>query len=123
MKNYYEGNDVQYIENVYNLYNDRPFLPQGMKIEKVEELVVNFYDKKEYVKNMRNLKQAQNYGLVSKKVHRVIQINENVWLKSHIDMDKELRKKAKTDFEKDFFKLMKNAVFKKPWKVWENKEI
>ena len=32
MKNYYEGNDVQYIENVYNLYNDRPFLPQGMKI-------------------------------------------------------------------------------------------
>ena len=117
MKNYYEGNDVQYIENVYNLYNDRPFLPQGMKIEKVEELVVNFYDKKEYVKNMRNLKQAQNYGLVSKKVHRVIQINENVCLKSHIDMDKELRKKAKTDFEKDFFKLMKNAVFKKPWKV------
>ena len=117
MKNYYEGNDVQYIENVYNLYNDRPFLPQGMKIEKVEELVVNFYDKKEYVKNMRNLKQAQNYGLVSKKVHRVIQINENVRLKSHIDMDKELRKKAKTDFEKDFFKLMKNAVFKKPWKV------
>ena len=46
------------------------------------------------------LRQALNHGLVLKKVHRVIQFNEEDWLKPYIDMNAKLSKEAKNDFEK-----------------------
>ena len=89
------------------------FLPEKMKIDKTQKLVCHLCDKKKYVVHISILKQALNHGLKLKKVHRVIEFNQEAWLKKYIDMNTELRKKASNDFEKDFFKLMNNAVFGK----------
>ena len=63
--------------------------------------------------HIKNLKQALNHGLVLKKVNKVIKFNQEAWLKSYDDTNTELRKKAKNDFDKDFFKFISNSVFGK----------
>ena len=52
-----------------------------------------------------------------KKVDKVIEFNQKAWLKSYIEINTELSRKAKNDFEKDFFKLMSNSVFDKTMEI------
>ena len=62
------------ILKLYELYNDLPFLPERIKIEKVEKLVTNLHDKTKYVIHMRKLKQGLNHEIILKNVHRVINL-------------------------------------------------
>ena len=64
-----------------------------MKIEKVGNLLANLHDKTEYVIYIRNLKQALNHGLIFKKVHRVIKLNQKASLKTSLDINNNLRQK------------------------------
>ena len=59
------------------------------------------------------IKASTNSWIKIKKVHRIIEFNQEAWLKPYIDMNTELRKLAKNDLDKDFFKLIYNAVFGK----------
>ena len=105
--------DVEYPRNLHKLHSDSPFLPERMKINNRTKLVCNLNDKENYPVHILALKQALNHGLKLSKVRRVIEFTQDYWLKPYIDMNTELRKNAKNDFEKDFFKLMNNSVFGK----------
>ena len=93
-KGYFLEFDVQYLEKLHELHNDLLFLP-----ERVEKLVTNLHDKAEFLIHIKNLKQTLNHGSILKKVYRVIKVNQNAWLKPYIDMDTDLRKKAKNEFD------------------------
>ena len=84
--------DVKYPKKLHKLYSDLPFLPERMEIDKCKKLVCNLYNKKKYVAHINTLKQALNHGLKLKKVHRVIEFNQEAWLKPYIDMNTELTK-------------------------------
>ena len=90
-----------------------PFLPERMVINKAKKLVCNLLNQKNYVAHINMLKQALDHGLKLRKVHRVIEFEQEAWLKKSIDLNTDLRMKATNDFEKDFFKLMNNAMFGK----------
>ena len=104
--------DVEYPKNLFNLHCDLPFLAERKKLKNVISLLVTYMTKKLCV-HIRALKQALNHGLILIKVHRVIQFNQEAWLKPYINVNTKLRTERKNDLQKDSFKLMNNAVFGK----------
>ena len=113
IKGYILDVDVDYPNELQNLHSDFPFLAESMVMNNTKKLVCNLQDKKNYVVHINVLKQALDHGLKLRKVHRVIEFDQEAWLKKYINFNTELRKNAFNDFEKDFFKLMDNAVYGK----------
>ena len=95
------------------LHSDLPFLPDRMKVNKVKKLVCNVTDKENYSIHIVALKQALNHGLKLIRVHSGIIVRQEAWLKPHIDLNTELRKNAKNEFEKDFCKFKINSIYGK----------
>ena len=106
--------DLEYPENLHDLHNDYPFCPERVECKNgVEKLIPNLRNKTKYVIHYKNLIQCLKAGIKLKKIHRGIKFIESEWMKPYIEMNTNLRTKAKNNFEKDFFKLMNNSVFGK----------
>jgi hypothetical protein len=54
-----------------------------------------------------------NLSMKVLRIHTVIAFEKRLWLKAYIDPNTTMRQRAKSDFEKDFYKLMNNAFFGK----------
>ena len=88
IKNYNENDNKGYIleadvknpKRLHELHSDLPFLSERMEVNKCKKLVCNLFNKKKYVAHISALKQALNHGLKLKKIHRVIEFNQEAWL-------------------------------------------
>ena len=99
-KGYFLEVDIEYPKKLFGSHKDLPFVPERKKLGKVEKLVCSIEDKEKYVIHIRALKQVLNHGLILKRIHRVIQFNQEAWLKSYTDMNTKLRKEAKMNLKK-----------------------
>ena len=103
--------DLENPDDLHDLYSDYPFAPESVAVNGVEKLVPNLNNKTKYVVGYLLLQES--IKLVLTKIHRGIKYSESTFLKKYIDTNTASRTVAKNEFEKDFFKLMNNAVFGK----------
>ena len=121
--------DLDYPTSLHVEHNDYPLAPEKMKVtnsmmspyqQKIidelgvsiscEKLVPNLQPKIRYVLHYRNLQLYLSLGMKITKVHKVLQFNQSPWMQPYIAKNTHLRTTATNDFEKDFYKLMNNAV-------------
>lgn len=69
-----------------------------IKEDTCTKLVYNLVDKKKYVVHYRNLQLYQALGLRLAKVHRILSLKQNYWLKAYTNFDKSTRQKASNNF-------------------------
>ncbi|CAG2200908.1 unnamed protein product [Mytilus edulis] len=125
--------DLEYPRELHDDHNEYPLAPEKIKVtndmlspyaEKLlddlnlkgtstEKLIPNLHPKEKYVVHYRNFKLYLSLGMRLTKIHRVMTFEQRPCLKTYIDFNTEKRKLAHNEFEKDFFKLMNNAVFGK----------
>ena len=78
-----------------------------------KKLTPNLFKKSNYIVHYLNLQLYITLGLELVRITKGVQFKQNAWMKPYIDFNTDKRKLAKSDFEKDFFKLANNSVFGK----------
>jgi hypothetical protein len=136
--------DLDYPENIKFKSKNLPYCPEKIFIEeedlspyqinllksetstnkrpRVNKLILSQTDKKNYIVHYRMLKFYLQQGMILKKVHRIISFTQSKWLRPYIDFNTKQRMIAKTDFEKDFFKLMNNSYYGKTCENIRNRQ-
>ena len=124
--------DLEYPASLHAEHNDYPLAPEKMAVTKdmmspyqqklvedlelgaasfnCKKLIPNLMPKQRYVLHYRNLQLYRQLGMEIVKVHKVLAFHQTPWMAPYIMKNTQLRTAAKNDFEKDFFKLMNNAV-------------
>ena len=127
--------DVEYPKECHDKHTDYPLAPEIISVSadmlsdcqkethkeyhfnnapkdrKTNQLILHVMDKQNYVLHTDILKFYLKKGIIIQKINRVIEFRHRQWLKPWIDFTTEKRKNVTSDFEKDMYKLMNNAVY------------
>jgi hypothetical protein len=98
--------DLEYNIDLFDNHCELPLAPNHYK----NKLSPNLYDKYNYRTSLNNLLFYLKHGLVLKKIHRILSFNQSNWLSSYIELNTKLRSETKNESERNFYKLMNNAV-------------
>ena len=111
--NYFYEVDLRYPEKFHDDHNDFPLVPEVLTplSSKHPKLIPHLGSRKNYVVSCHNLHYYKSKGIVIEKIHKVLKYRQKAWLEEYIKHNTKLRAQAKNEFEKDFFKLMNNAVY------------
>ena len=77
------------------------------------KLMCDVTNKTKYMTHYRAFKFYINMGMKVTKIHTIYRFKQSAWLAKYIDHNTQKRTQAKTNFEKDLYKLMNNAFFGK----------
>ena len=92
--------DLEYDDSSYTLDLAEKL---NVKIKPFQKLVCNLKPKTKYVVHYRNLKLYTRLGMIVTIDHQVLSFMQSCWLKPYIDFNTEMRKKASSNCEKNFF--------------------
>ena len=122
--------DLEYPNNIHEKTKHFPFLPEKktvkledfspyMKTNKpekykpTEKLIMDKTNKQKYFLHYRDLKFYIRHGIRILNVYTIYKFKQSPWLAKYIKYNTEQRKKAKTEFEKPFYKMMNNSFYGK----------
>ena len=133
--------DMMVPKEVHDRLNQYPFIMEKMKIQlvmlspfqrdilnqehrkmiDVPKLVGSFLPKHNYSIHYSLLQQALQQGYKVTAVHCVISFQQSMWMADYIDLNTQLRRQAKDDFQKGWFKLANNSVYGKSFEDVTNR--
>jgi len=114
--------DLEYPPELHEEHNSYPLAPEKKAVKKEwmsdyqkglmkdldlkppdsKKLLLTLQDKKDYVVYYRNLQFYLKQGMKLKRMHRVLEFEQERWMEPYIRMNTQFRKKAKSVFEQNF---------------------
>jgi len=118
--------DLEYPDELHDMHSAFPLAPEKITItpDMIPEvlhdqcpsstkLCTHLGPRHNYTVAVRNLRFYLKHGMRLTKIHRVLTFEESPWLAKWVRFCTAKRSQAQNDFEKDFWKLMANAVYGK----------
>ena len=96
-----------------NLFSEYMNSVKQPNYKPTEKLMCDLTNKYNYMTHYRMFKFYTNLGMKVTKIHTIYRFKQSLWLEKYINHNTQKRTNAKTNFEKDLYKLMNNAFFGK----------